>query len=108
MPGFDGTGPMGAGPMTGGGRGYCNPRSGIYGRPGFGGGYGLGYRRGPGWRSVHPASNAWYRGPFRGAYYQMNPDEEVNMLKEEAEAIKNELDAINKRIKELESESSEA
>ena len=25
MPGFDGTGPMGRGPMTGGGRGFCNP-----------------------------------------------------------------------------------
>jgi len=25
MPGFDGTGPLGRGPMTGGGRGYCNP-----------------------------------------------------------------------------------
>ncbi len=24
MPGFDGTGPRGAGPMTGGARGYCN------------------------------------------------------------------------------------
>jgi hypothetical protein len=23
MPGFDGTGPMGLGPMTGGGRGFC-------------------------------------------------------------------------------------
>ena len=23
MPGFDGTGPRGMGPMTGGGRGYC-------------------------------------------------------------------------------------
>ena len=23
MPGFDGTGPMGMGPMTGGGRGFC-------------------------------------------------------------------------------------
>jgi hypothetical protein len=23
MPGFDGTGPMGRGPMTGGGRGFC-------------------------------------------------------------------------------------
>ncbi len=28
MPGFNGTGPMGMGPMTGGGRGFCNP----YGR----------------------------------------------------------------------------
>ncbi len=25
MPGFDGTGPAGMGPMTGGGRGYCYP-----------------------------------------------------------------------------------
>ncbi len=31
MPGFDGTGPMGAGPMTGGGRGYCNPSLTTYG-----------------------------------------------------------------------------
>jgi hypothetical protein len=27
MPGFDGTGPSGRGPMTGGGRGWCNPYS---------------------------------------------------------------------------------
>ncbi|MGQ9695784.1 MAG: DUF5320 domain-containing protein [Thermodesulfobacteriota bacterium] len=25
MPALDGTGPMGLGPMTGGGRGWCNP-----------------------------------------------------------------------------------
>jgi hypothetical protein len=25
MPGFDGTGPRGMGPMTGGGRGFCSP-----------------------------------------------------------------------------------
>jgi hypothetical protein len=37
----------------------------------------------------------------------MNPDEEVNMLKGEAQAMKNELDAINRRIETLESESSE-
>jgi hypothetical protein len=27
MPGMDGTGPGGMGPMTGGGRGWCNPYS---------------------------------------------------------------------------------
>jgi hypothetical protein len=27
MPGMDGTGPMGLGPMTGGGRGWCDPYS---------------------------------------------------------------------------------
>jgi len=30
MPGFDGTGPAGMGPMTGGGRGWCNPYTPSY------------------------------------------------------------------------------
>ena len=30
MPAFDGTGPAGMGPMTGGGRGWCNPYSSPY------------------------------------------------------------------------------
>jgi hypothetical protein len=57
MPGFNGTGPRGMGPMTGGGRGFCNPYGFAYGmgfgyRPGFGrpmgrgrgGGFGRGMR----------------------------------------------------------------
>jgi len=53
MPGMDGTGPRGLGPMTGGGRGWCNPYFGgavppfmagnpyfrPYGYYGMGGGY---------------------------------------------------------------------
>ena len=53
MPGFDGTGPRGQGPMTGGARGYCVTG---WGRDAYGG-YGLrrwprrGARgRGAGWR----------------------------------------------------------
>jgi hypothetical protein len=38
----------------------------------------------------------------------MKPEDEVNMLRDEAEAMKNELDSINKRIKDLESQSSES
>jgi hypothetical protein len=30
MPGLDGTGPAGMGPMTGGARGACNPYSSLY------------------------------------------------------------------------------
>jgi hypothetical protein len=30
MPAFDGTGPAGMGPVTGGGRGWCNPYSPLY------------------------------------------------------------------------------
>ncbi|MGD8238800.1 MAG: DUF5320 domain-containing protein [Armatimonadota bacterium] len=38
MPGLDGTGPAGMGPMTGGGRGWCNPYSPVHagGYPSFG------------------------------------------------------------------------
>ena len=53
MPGFDGTGPSGMGPMTGGGRGFCTvPAAGIrprpFGRRSFGRGGGRGCGRG--WR----------------------------------------------------------
>ena len=43
MPGFDGTGPRGMGPMTGGGRGFCNPYGPFYGMmPRYGAGFGPG------------------------------------------------------------------
>ena len=38
----------------------------------------------------------------------MKPEDEVSMLKDEAAAIKNDLDTIYKRIEELESQSSES
>ena len=63
---------------------------------------GRGYGRGFGWRGAHLPSGGWY------APYGMKPEDEVNMLKGDADAIKSELDAINKRIEELESESSES
>lgn len=121
MPGFNGTGPMGAGPMTGGARGYCNPAGAgyapAYGRGygngpgygrgrGFGAGFGAGvgrgrgYGRGFGWRSPYPARDAGY-GPSYGAPYQMDPSEEMNMLRTEAESMKRGLDEINRRIEEL-------
>ena len=104
MPGFDGTGPWGAGPMTGGGRGFCNRAwRGTYG-PGYRGwygsgrgwyGWGRGYGRGWGWRAYGP-------GPY--GLYGMSPAEEAEMLKAEAEDMKRALDEISKRIEELERE----
>ena len=38
----------------------------------------------------------------------MKPEDEVNMLKVEADAVKSDLDAIHKRIEALESKSSES
>lgn len=56
MPGFDGTGPWGQGPLTGRGMGYCNPKAplsrgaGFYGR-GCGRGRGIGRGLGQGFGS---------------------------------------------------------
>ena len=131
MPGFDGTGPSGMGSMTGWGRGLCNPSRTADGpihimRPGyrrygygqgfvlgfgqercfkrgigFGFGRGRGYGRGFDPRGAYPSMGRWY-----GSSYAMNSGGELNMLKDEAEAMKKELDAINKRINELEAKSS--
>jgi len=68
MPGFDGTGPRGMGPLTGGGRGFCGPY-------GFGGGFGrgFGFGRGYGFRMgmPYPMAGQWsgYGVPYGGAPY---------------------------------------
>jgi len=140
MPGGDGTGPAGMGPMTGRAAGYCagypvpgymNPApiggwGGFgYGR-GWGGGrgWGRGRGRGFGWRggaySAYGYPTHGYPGytygypsygvPYYGVSYsgypytpEMNSQQESEMLKEEAKAMQEDINAINKRIKELES-----
>jgi hypothetical protein len=81
MPGQDGTGPMGLGPLTGRGLGPCG-----YGmQRGFGRGFGRGYRRGFGFRS------------------QLNPtkEEEKKILEAELKEIDLEKQDIEKRLKEI-------
>lgn len=112
MPGFDGTGPAGMGAATGGGRGYCRPGT-AFGNAGFGRGgrgrcFGRGYGRG-------------YGGGFQrgGRFFQgdagavippapaMSREEELAMLKAEAESAKNSLNSIQQRINALETEKQE-
>lgn len=60
MPGFDGTGPAGQGPMTGRGMGYCGPS----GNPGYARPLGLGFRRGWGGRGRGRGfRNRFFYGP---------------------------------------------
>jgi hypothetical protein len=105
--------------MTGGGRGYCNPTAGgyrsFYGR-GFGRGFGRGrgFRRGSGpwsgWGGDYPGRGGFYGpvyGPTYARPYNASPEDELTMLRGEASAIKEDLDAINKRIEELEKGSSD-
>ncbi len=98
MPRGDGTGPMGAGPMTGRGAGYCAG----YSAPGFANSTprrGLGFRGG--WRRMFYATGlpGWMR------FAPPTPQQETDALKAQAEALKQELDAINKRIADLEGKS---
>lgn len=112
MPGFDSSGPMGAGPMTGGGRGLCNPanrgsRIQPAGSFGFGRGMGLGrgFRGGYG-RGMRgaPGMGRWNTSPYYPTYLK-DSTEELDMLKTEAASVKNTLNRINRRIAELEKSS---
>ena len=127
MPAGDRTGPMGMGPMTGRGAGYCAgyeapgysnawPRMGMgWGRGWGGGGWGAGWGRGRGWRRGYHATGMpyWARygygpamapppaeyGPY-GA--PPAPEQEVDYLRSQAEWLRDTLEAITSRIDELE------
>jgi len=109
MPRFDRNGPMGAGPMTGGRRGFCNHANREYERRfsrnfgfgrgmrlgrGFGGGYGPDMGRAFGWRG-------WNQPPYQPPHPEY-PEKDLNILKAEAASVKNTLDMVNRRIAELE------
>lgn len=109
MPGFDGAGPGGMGPMTGGGRGFCAaPLAGVrpkpFGRRFFGRGRGRGHRNMyyttglPGW------ARAGYGYPVFGMGYapDISEKQEAEMLKEESELLKEELGTIQERLKAIE------
>ena len=106
MPGFDGSGPMGSGPMSGGARGNCNPASAGCPTDGYFG-FGRGMAYGRGFRGGYGFSRGVRRGFARGAamypqMYNENPADELNLLKQQADVIKNTMDSINQRIVELE------
>ena len=90
MPGFDGTGPNGMGPMTGGGRGFCNPWGVQFNPRGYGA-----FGRGP------------YAYPFYGTYGnrsytpRMSREQELEYLKNEAQALREDLKEIEAGIEKL-------
>ena len=102
MPGYDGTGPRGMGPMTGGGRGYCAvPVDDFAGRPRIGRFFGRGGGRGGGRgrRNRYYATGlvGWQRSGFM-------PEDEKEALRSEAELLKQELSDIQSRISALEND----
>ena len=117
MPGFDRTGPTGAGPMTGGARGLCYPANAGYNprfTEGLSYGRGLGLRRGfrGGFGADRGRGRGFGRGyagypPAVGTGYRLSAAEEMDVLKADADFMQKSLDAINKRLGELEKKSPE-
>ena len=113
MPGGDRTGPVGRGPMSGRGLGYCAG----YDSPGFtkgaprGRGYDFGRGFGRGWgRGLGRGRGYWWRGSY--PYYEPDPysprtnaepskEEEKNHLENIIKGLEEEIKAIKDRIKEL-------
>jgi len=98
MPGGDRTGPQGAGSRTGRGMGYCSG----YNWPGFAnqaamfrGGFGFGHGgAGRGWR------HRFYATGVPG-WVTPTPEQETADLNAQADLLKAQLDAIQKRIEQL-------
>ncbi|MBN1482305.1 hypothetical protein EH223_08890 [candidate division KSB1 bacterium] len=106
MPFGDRTGPFGEGPMTGRGAGYCAG----YGMPGnanpFGRGMGFGRRGGwgRGFRFFYGrgARPRWGWGVPWTDMAAPTKEEELEMLKNQAESLRHGLEEIERRMQELE------
>jgi len=107
MPRGDRTGPMGMGPMTGRGAGFCggfnapgfmNAVPGI-GSMGFGRRRGRGFGMGMGWR--HGWAFQSFQVACQPAFCQID---ELSLLKNQAKYFGEVLQFINNRISELETE----
>ena len=94
MPGFDGTGPAGMGPMTGGGRGFCSPW-------GIGAARAYGFRPRTGYPYYGPGPFVQSAAPFAP---QMSREQELDFLKSEAEALRGGLKELEARIGQLSDE----
>ena len=119
MPGGDGTGPAGMGPMTGRAAGFCagypvpgyaNPVGGCGMGMGWGRGRGMGRGRGFGWGRAgygFPAYGAAVN-PYAYSSVPFTPtltvEQEVEGLKHQAEFLQNSLSQVSERIEQLEKE----
>ena len=109
MPGGDGTGPRGMGPMTGRAAGLCAgyPTPGYMNAAGGRGFWGWGRGRGGGW-----GRRNWFYAtglPFwaRTAQTSFGPpsaEQERESLRQQSQYLQDSLDAINRRIEDLEKE----
>jgi hypothetical protein len=103
MPRGDRTGPMGFGPMTGRGMGFCSGSN----RPGYmnsGFGCGGGFGRGRGYRNMYYATGMPFWQRF-GGYANPSPDDQKSFLQNQAKALEDELKDVRDRLGKLENQS---
>ena len=104
MPGMDGTGPMGQGPMTGGRRGWCATGAVGAGR-GFGPGAAMGRGRGGGYgrRNQFYATGltGWQRAEQAGAE-QAGPAQQTTAQSDPLTRIEGALEDVLARLERLE------
>jgi hypothetical protein len=96
MPGFDGTGPAGMGPITGGGRGFCRPWSVGAGQARYG------FVRRPGYGRPCYGAGPY---PYRVRAYSIPPltaEDELEALRVQSQQMARHLDDIQRRLAELE------
>jgi len=94
MPRFDGTGPRGMGPMTGGGRGFCSP----WGIGAASSAFGVPPRVGYGYPYYGVGPTTPSAVPFAP---QMTREQGLNFLKNQAQAMRGQLEQIEARIQQL-------
>jgi len=96
MPGFDRTGPLGMGPVTGGGRGRCTAAGRELDDTSIGR-FGRGRRLGRG----RPFASAKHRG-FDGSFTRnMTAENDLELMKIEAQHLERKLQMVNESINEL-------
>ncbi len=118
MPGGDGTGPMGMGPMTGRAAGYCagSPAPGFANAPGGrglgGGGFGRGGRGRrnqfhatglTGWQRAAGATSAFGTAPVRDPA-AVGKEQELELLKQQAQAMEQQMKQLQEQIQQLQPE----
>jgi hypothetical protein len=109
MPGFDRTGPMGQGPRTGGGFGYCGSGAGAgsFGGLRYGGGFGRGRRH---WRAYGGgfgygrSPRFWGGGYYPGVYSPVSRKEERDYLMDQIAQLKADIEAMEDRLSALDSD----
>lgn len=98
MPAGNGTGPMGMGPMTGRGAGFCSGA----GTPGYANGGGFGY--GGGYGGGFGRRNRFFATAPRGRFVRpmaMDPINEKQALQNQADALQAQLENIKKRLEDI-------